>query len=194
MPQAPIALPDEYVIDLGFRSGDYGGVVEEKITLKRSAGGASLVRVFSTKTEGPKTVERWQPFTVADADRTARAIAYLIDHPWFLNDEKAINRRFWEEQKTTKGKSATAGPIKEEKIKGRETFLLYHPSAYFEMRDGDGTVWWNDDPWSWRGANEDRYNWAAQPVLSSVYPFVVAQFPESQRSGKGKAGWNVVAD
>jgi hypothetical protein len=55
-------------------------------------------------------------------------------------------------------------------------------------------VWWNDDPWSWDGGNESRYESAAQPVLSSIYPFVAALFPEGKRWEKGKPGWKVVGE
>ncbi|MFT5110508.1 MAG: hypothetical protein ACI9UA_006164 [Pseudoalteromonas tetraodonis] len=110
LPAAPIALPEAYTVELTFSSGDYGGRVKERILLKRSAGVASLERAYTTAINAAEKRERWSPFTVADADRTARAIAYVIDYPWLLIDEKAINQRFWEEQKKTRGKSQTVGP------------------------------------------------------------------------------------
>ena len=84
VPTTSISLPDVYTMEWSFRSGDYQGVVNESLTLKRSNNGASLIRVFSTKTGGGKTTEVWQSFTVEDADRTARAIGYLIDNPWLI--------------------------------------------------------------------------------------------------------------
>ena len=190
LPEGPIALPEAYTIELRFSSGDYLGKVKERLTLKRDADGASLERVFSTRTDGPETTERWQPFSPADADRTARAIAYLIDHPWLQNDEVAIQRQLLEALEKSNGKSVPSGPAAPTELAGRESFSLYYPSASYTMEDGDGHLWWNDDPWSWHGGNELCFNSAAQPLLSSVYPFFVSLYPESTRGdGQGQAGW-----
>ena len=52
VPADPILIPDEYTIEWNFRSGDYGGIVKENLTLTRTENRASLVRTFSTKTGG----------------------------------------------------------------------------------------------------------------------------------------------
>ena len=124
----------------------------------------------------------------------ARAIGYLIDQPWLLNDEKEIDRRFWLDADSKK-EAMSAMSYPDLKIKGRESFHIYYPGVSFALNDVDGNVQWNADPWSWSGANPDRYNWAAQPVQGTVYPFLVALYPESARYTEDTGrGWHAVAE
>ncbi|BDS08980.1 hypothetical protein NT6N_40200 [Oceaniferula spumae] len=191
MPATSIVIPEEYELQLTYSSGDYGSVIDETITLKRTKNDASLVRVYSTLRDGPKTTQTWLPFSIEEADQITRAIGYLIDHPWLGNDEEAINRRFWEEQKKTAEKPTSS--VKVQKIKGRESFHIYYANATLTLKDKQGNVWWNDDPSHWHGGNEERYNHAAEPLSSTVYPFVVSRYPENtQWTEKDPHGWQKV--
>lgn len=196
LPKTPIALPPNYSIEFRFRSGDYGGVITETITIERKESDASFVRVLSTKTGGEKTTQCWQPFTITDADRFARSLGYLIDHPWLMNDEHEINRRYWKEQSENGGSSESMMPFTNDKIQGRESFHLYYPNAKFVLKTRDDLVWWNDDPWHWHGdAGESRFLWAAQPLLSTLYPFIASMYPESQQVTElNPNGWKSIRD
>jgi len=126
-----------------------------------------------------------------------------------LNDEKAINERFWRERKERKEKQAAVQALSEtekervdrlvidnlrssfsKRVKGRESFGMYHPGATFELKDGNGNLWWNDDPTNWHGIREERYRRPDQPMRSTVYPFFAFLFPESQlRDEENETGW-----
>ena len=190
MPEEPQVIPEAYVLDVHFSSGDYEGVISETLTIKRNGKDAELIRSYSTRRNGLVTEERWQPFGVKDADRAVLAIGYLIDRPWLLNDEADIEKRYWAaEKKNPKGESM--GKWCDDKLKGRESYgALYYPGAGFELRDASGKIWWNSDPDHWYGENPNRFNETHQPVPGTVFPFLTALYPESTRSdADGKPGW-----
>jgi hypothetical protein len=121
MPEEPVVIPEVYVLKVRFRSGDYDGVTTETLTLRRDQHGAELIRSFSTRRDGPVTKERWLPFGVKDADRVVRALGYLIDRPWLLNDEAEIEKRYWASEKKNSG-SESMGTWCDDKLKGRESY------------------------------------------------------------------------
>lgn len=189
MPDEPMLIPSQYVLKVTYRSGDYMGVTQETLTLKRNHEGAELIRSYSTLKDGPVTEERWTPFTIGEADKLVRALGYLIDRPWLLNDEAQIEKLYWESEKKSEGESLGAWCAK--KVKGRESYHSpYYPDVEYELRDGERRLWWNADPVRWYGANPERFNMANQPVSSTVFPFLAAHYPESARHDPaGKAGW-----
>jgi hypothetical protein len=190
MPDEPLVIPETYVLKVRFRAGDYDGVTSETLTLQRNQHGAELIRSFSTRRDGPVTEDVWLPFGVGDADRVVRALGYLIDRPWLLNDETEIEKRYWASEKKNPG-SESLGTWCDDKLKGRESYgAPYYPNVEFELRDGAGKLWWNADPDQWYGANPDRFNKSHQPVPGTVFPFLAAHYPESaRRNDTGKPGW-----
>lgn len=190
MPEEPLVIPESYVLKVRFRSGDYGGITSETLTIQRRQDGAELIRSFSTGTGGPVAEERWQPFGVKDADRVVRALGYLIDRPWLLNDEADIERRYWAAE-TKDPERESFGKWCGDKLKGRESYgEPYYPEVDFELRDGGGKLWWNADPDRWHGGNPERFNQTHQPVPGTVFPFLAALYPESMRlDNSGKPGW-----
>ena len=148
------------------------------------------MRVFFTLRDGPETTQTWLPFSKEEADRFTRSIGYLIDHPWLLNDEKSINRRFWKKQQETRKKEASGPLALTGEIRGRESYHVYYAGSTIALKDSKGEIWWNDDPWSWYGSNESRYNDADQPFLSTVYPYMASHYPENKlHTKKDTSGW-----
>ncbi|MFM7181013.1 MAG: hypothetical protein ACKO2G_06070 [Verrucomicrobiales bacterium] len=189
-PDQPMLIPEEYVLEAHYSSGDYGAVVSETMEIRRGKDGAELIRKFSRQRDGPVKEERWLPFSAEDADRITRAVGYLVDRPWLLNDEAEIEKLYWEAEKKEPDREA-ADQTSENRLKGRESFAPpYYPNADYELRDAAGKLWWNSDPDRWHGGNPERFNQTDRPVPGVVYPFLAAQFPESARSdGQGTAGW-----
>ena len=185
MPESPIVIPSSYVMFVSFGTGDYQAVTSEILTIRRNGEGAELVRKVGRRRDGPFVEERWLPFSVEEADRIVRALGYLIDQPWLLNDEEKIERLYWESEK----KSKKGG--EPNKIEGRESFPeLYYPGVSFELLDGNGKVWWNSDVDSWYGGNPERFNKTHDGIGSVVFPFLVREFPESGRRENGEEkGW-----
>ena len=191
IPETPVVLPRTYSLTFTFHSGDYRGICKEKMTLKRTSSAATLRRTYSTSTYGDEMNESWQGMSIKQADTIARAIAHVIDHPWLQNNEFEINRVFWENERKKNGPKQHRRPVfaKQKKLLGRESFSTYYASAEFEMKDGDGNVWWNADPNLWYGANEDRYNWSSFRSVGGVYSFFIERYPESKKSDGQTAGW-----
>lgn len=189
IPEEPLVIPERYVLKVSFRAGDYDAVTSETLTIQRSDDGAELIRSFSTRRDGPVTEERWLPFGIKDADRVVRALGYLIDRPWLLNDEAEIEKRYWASEKDHKGESM--GTWCDNKLKGRESYgTPYYPNVDFELRDAEDKLWWNADPDHWYGANPERFNRAHHPVPGTVFPFLAALHPESVRWNETvKQGW-----
>ena len=191
MPDEPQVIPESYELKVNYSSGDYGGVTCEELTIHRSRDEAKLSRSFSTRQNGPVTEQRWLPFTVGDADRVLRALGYLIDQPWLLNDEAEIEKRYWATQKA-EPRSESGGQCSDEKLKGRESYFYpYYPNTSYELHDGRGKLWWNADPERWYGANPERFNETHQPVPGAVFPFLAALYPDSAQWVKksGTPGW-----
>jgi hypothetical protein len=184
LPEMPIVIPRAYTLEVHYSSGDYGGVTTESLTIRRDADGAELVREYSTQTQGPVTRERWLPFDPDEADRVVRAIGYLTDRPWLINDEKEIERRFWQPEEKDPDDD---GP----KIVGRESYHSpYYPGAGFELRDDEGRIWWNADEDSWYGDNPERFNRSHEAAPGVVFPFLARRYPEAaRRTGDKPRGW-----
>jgi len=150
---------------------------------------------------GPmKSYYQWINKLSYEADTIARAIGHIVDQPWLVNDEVEINKEFYREKRQRERKHAEREDAKEDfkgvpfvkpqSLPGRESFGLYYPSADYELRDSDDNLWWNANPTSWHGTNDDRYNKTTMPFgVGSVYPFFVSQYPESKRSDGKSAGW-----
>ncbi len=187
LPDVAVVIPEAYELTVHFRTGDYG-VKTETITIKRTGEGAELIRSLSARRDGPVTEERWLPFDSDDADRVLRAIGYLSDNPWLINDEKKIEREYWEAEKL--GEKSLESNGKRLQI-GRESYgQLYHPVTEFELRDSDGKLWWNADVDDWSGGNPERFNHSHQAAPGVVFPFLARIFPESERRENGKGrGW-----
>lgn len=190
LPEEALVIPESYELIVHFGSGDYGGVTSETLTIRRNADAAELVRSYSVLRDGPVTEERWLPFGVKDADRLTRALGYLIDRPWLLNDEAEIETRYWAGEKADP-KRESSGLGCEGLLKGRESYgPPYYPNVDFELRDGGGRLWWNANPDRWYGANPERFNATQRSVPGAVFPFLAARYPELERWGKtGKPGW-----
>jgi hypothetical protein len=188
IPAEPIVIPASYTLEVHFRSGDYGAITSETLSIHRHPEGARLTRKFSTQRDGPITEEIWLPFDEKEADRVIRAIAYLLDRPWLLNDEADIEKRYWAAEKKNP-ESESTGKWCDEKLKGRESYgAPYYPSVHFELRDAAGQLWWNMDPDQWYGANPERFNQTHQPVPGTIFPFLSALYPESTRA-EDTPGW-----
>lgn len=190
IPEEPLVIPETYVLEVSFSSGDYGGVTSETLTIQRNKEGAELTRKFSTKSNGPVNEERWVTFGEKEADRVVRAVGYLINRPWLLNDEADIEKRYWAAEKKDP-ESESMVEWHDDILKGRESYgTPYYPNVTFELRDEKGKIWWNADPDDWDGANPPRFNQTHQPVPGTVFPFLSALYPESTRSGgANKPGW-----
>ncbi len=188
IPEEPIVIPASYTMEIHFRSGDYNAVTSETLSITRHPEGASLTRKFSTQRDGPITEEHWLPFDEKEADRVTRAMAYLIDRPWLLNDEADIEKRYWAAENKDP-ESESTGKWCDEKLKGRECYgTPYYPSIHFELRDAEGQLWWNLDPDHWYGSNPERFNQTHQPVPGTIFPFLSALYPESTRA-ENTPGW-----
>lgn len=190
LPELAVVIPDSYHLTARFSSGDYLGVTSETVTIKRSADHAELVRSFSTLRDGPVTEERWMPFSPKEADQLVRAIGYLVDQPWLLNDEKEIERRCEEAEKNSPKSDAT-GTYGDDLQKGRESYgQLYYPDTGYELRDGGGMLWWNADVDDWSGGNPERFNHSQQAAPGVVFPFLARTYPETDRRENGaERGW-----
>lgn len=190
LPEVPIVIPDEYELTVNFRSGDYDGVITETLLIKRKADGAELIRRYSTSRDEVAKEERWSPFDAKEADRLVRAIGYLVDQPWLINDEAEIEKRYQAAGKKDPT-SESPGAWGDEIIKGRESYgQPYYPSTSYELRDAARKLWWNADPDQWHGGNPARFHETDLPVSGIVYPFLAALYPETTRADdKGKAGW-----
>lgn len=190
LPKLAVVIPETYKLTARFSSGDYDGVTSETVTIERNRDSAELIRRFSTRRDGPVTEERWLPFGPEEADRVVRAIGYLVDQPWLLNDEKEIERRFWAAEKIDPKRQTTGTPT-DEKQKGRESYgRPYYPDAGYELRDGDGKLWCNADPDDWSGGNPERFNHSQQAAPGVVFPFLAITYPESvRRKNDGERGW-----
>ena len=195
MPPEPIVLPKSYTLTVTYSSGDYDGVINEALVIRRQGKAASLVRRFSTHRRGPVREERCEPFKGEESDQLVQALGYLIDRPWLLNDEAAIEKRFSAAEKAQEGKEEKSAPTFErlgEKIVGRESYHVYYPNVSIELRDEQGKVWWNADPIDWHGPNPGRFNQNCQPADSTVFPFLAARYPEGKR--RGQAEWVAVRE
>jgi hypothetical protein len=191
VPKRSIVIPETYKLSVHFRSGDYDAVTSETLTIERDAADATLVRSFSTRAKGPVTGQRWLPFGIEEADRVVRALGYLIDRPWLLNDDEEIEKRYWEDEKKSPRGEVIGGFVRE-KVRGRESYgSLYYPSARFELRDAEGMLWWNADVDSWHGGNPPRFNRTHEAAPGVVFPFLARLYPESELSeAGGTAGWS----
>ena len=190
LPEAPIVIPEEYELTVNFSSGDYGGVISETLLIKRKADGAELIRRFSMRTGEQPKEERWHPFDAKDADRIVRAIGYLVDQPWLINDEADIEKRYGE-AKEKDPTQESPGDLGDSIIRGRESYgEPYYPSTSYELRDAKGRLWWNADPDHWFGGNPYRFHETHLPVSGVVFPFLAKLYPEATRANeKGQAGW-----
>lgn len=186
LPKRAVVIPSSYVMTVSFGTGDYAAVTSELLTIRRNGEGAELTREYARRRDDPAIKERWLPFSVEEADRVVRALGYLIDQPWLINDEEKIERLYWESEKKQSKKG-----VKQEKIAGRESYPeLYYPGGGFELLDGTGKVWWNSDVDSWYGGNPERFNKTLGDVPGTVFPFLAKRYPESERRENGKErGW-----
>ena len=132
LPDYKIVIPDEWTLKTSYRAGDYGGRQTESLTLRRSKEKATLIRALRKSTTDPLEWERWEPLTTEQADNFAFAMAYAIDKPWLLKSKRDNNTQ--------------------KKIEGRN-LTVYYPDFRYEFADMDGSIWWNDDPWSWYGGD-----------------------------------------
>ena len=194
IPENPIIIPQTYTLTFNYQAGDYDGRCEESMVLKRTASKATLTRIYSTKTNGPKISEHWQGMTTEQADTIVRAVGHVIDNPWLQNDEVEINRMFWELDRKNQAKPleqrGVPSHFTKRKQPGRTSFSSYYGSSNYELKDADGNVWWNISPTLWYGDNEDRYNWNSS-WSGLVYSFFVEQYPDSQKAKGDKPGWKI---
>lgn len=192
LPASPIVLPTTFKLEVSYGSGDYDGITSETITIARTKNGATLRRQFAHHRNARPTVQEWHPFSIEEAERVTRAMAYLIDHPWLLNDEQQIEKEFWTEKKQDQ-EADVFEDLNTSLIPGRESFKgPYYPNAHLELRDEKGQLWWNADPTHWWGGNPDRFNRANQAAESTVYPFLTMRYPESKMAKGEEAGWRAV--
>jgi hypothetical protein len=117
-PEYKVLIPKEWRFEVKFRSGDYGGVQRETITMERTKDTATLKRHYSIDSRAPFQYEVWNGFTHEEADRFLYALGYAIDQPWLV-------KRFIYPA-TQKTEWANMGHV----IKGRD-WGTYNPNAHW---------------------------------------------------------------
>jgi hypothetical protein len=172
-PAYPLALPTSWSFQLSFRSGDYGGVVEEEISMSVSPTTATLKRRYHRPTDAsgsnwfhPQWItEKWEGLTVEESQSFLASVIYAIDNPWvYSDDEIQIDGH----------------------IKGRpKQWTDYYPSVKWTgILDSEGRVLINDDVWDYHttdssGLMTGKYKFPGlDGDIGVIFRVVRDQFPD----------------
>ena len=179
-PNYAILIPKEWHFEINFRSGDYGGVQREVISMERTVNGAILKRHYSINSTAPFQYEVWHGFTPQEADKFLYGLGYAIDHPWFVKQFICIPKR----------QNNTDLVFSNDSHPGRRWGNYCAGVEWSGILLPDNRVWWNDDPWTWHstGVKREFEDISLDAGCRLVYPFVCYHFPE-KRSVAGSVGW-----
>ena len=174
-PEYPILLPETWSTKINFRSGDYGGVTQEQISISVSPKKTILTRKYTHGWPGRTdwTHEKWDNFTYDEAQMFLATLIYSIDNPWLRRNESVL-----------------AGNQKERVIgtfKNRpNTWSNYYPNVKWPgILDKKQNVIINDDVWNWDTIDFEKHGKTMyDQTIGVTYRVVLDQFPDQQPRGK----------
>lgn len=167
-PAYPLALPAAWSFELSFRSGDYGIMVEEHISMQVTNETASLQRRFRRSTNASWEAEEWTGLTVAESQSFLASLIYAIDHPWLYVNDNIAER--------------PAGNLIGH-IKGRpKEWSDYYPSVKWTgIRDSKGRVIIYDDAQRWHTSDHEKNpktSFSGINNMGVVFRVIRDQFPD----------------
>ncbi|MEM8672235.1 MAG: hypothetical protein AAGG48_32270 [Planctomycetota bacterium] len=173
-PEYPILLPDSWSTQINFRSGDYGGVTQEQISISVSPNKTTLTRKYTHGWPGGSewTHEEWRDFTHEEAQLFLATLIYSIDNPWVRRDESVL---------ATTEKERMIGSFKNRP----RTWSNYYPHVEWSgILDENQNVIVNDDVRTWDTIDYENFGKTRYDQYVGVtYRVVLEQFPDQQPRG-----------
>ena len=174
-PDYPILLPETWSTQINFRSGDYGGVTQEQISMLVSPKKTTLTRKYTHGWPGQSkwTHETWDKFTHEEAQMFLATLIYSIDNPWIRRNESVL---------AAKQEERMSGTFKNRP----NTWSNYYPGVDWSgILDENQNVIINDDVWNWDTIDFEKHGETMnEQTIGVTYRVVLDQFPDQQPRGR----------